>query len=184
MPAIAKISPDGKTVEAWAGERPLSLKEPRVGYTGIVHEANGNKLIAFGGPRVLTTFNLNSQDPSKPIPVGIKGDVSTNHAEKINLVPSLDNTGSRLLATSSPNVYSFHSPDGSWESGVTFKKFTDANRFNDAFGLTVVCEAHFKTNGGQRGRQIYAQGAHFPSGANSGRKKWPMVRLPNYLLRA
>lgn len=89
-PAIAKISPSGEAVQAWAWETPKSSRAPRVGYTGIAYDADSNRLIAYGGPRVLTMFDLSSDTPSKPIAVKIEGDLSVSDltsAEKINLIP-------------------------------------------------------------------------------------------------
>lgn len=88
-PAIAKIDPSGKSIEAWAIEAPKSSRLPRVGYTGISYDADSNRLIAYGGPRTLTMFDLSSKTPSTPIPVKIEGALRVSAitaAEKINLV--------------------------------------------------------------------------------------------------
>lgn len=47
MPAIAKISKDGKTVEAWSAEKPNGSQRP--GYTGVQYVSSSNKIIAYGG---------------------------------------------------------------------------------------------------------------------------------------
>lgn len=88
-PAIAKIDPTGKSIEAWAIEAPKSSRLPRVGYTGISYDAESNRLIAYGGPRTLTMFDLSSKTPNTPIPVKIEGSLRVSAitaAEKINLV--------------------------------------------------------------------------------------------------
>jgi hypothetical protein len=88
-PAIAKIDPSGKSIEAWAIEAPKSSRLPRVGYTGISYDADSDRLIAYGGPRTLTMFDLSSKTPSTPIPVKIEGALRVSAitaAEKINLV--------------------------------------------------------------------------------------------------
>ncbi len=58
MPAIAKVSPDGKTITPWFSEASNGSQRP--GYTGVAFIPEDNILVAFGGPRPLTAFDLSS----------------------------------------------------------------------------------------------------------------------------
>lgn len=179
-PAVAKVAPDGKKAEPfgeWAQrgearhtsyspqfhpsrtafEDPKDIIPNRPGYTGIAYVPSSNLLVAYGGPRLLTAFDLSSSTPSTPRAVEVKnGDsIKWRHAEKINLIPSLDGTGDRLVVTNAPDVISFRSTDG-WKT-ASYKTVTRAELKNNS--LTTVTQLEFD---GQVG--LYGSGAYFGNG--------------------
>ncbi|KDN53506.1 major allergen mala S 1 [Tilletiaria anomala UBC 951] len=176
IPAIAKVSPDGKTVQAWYSEASNGSQRP--GYTGITYSASANKLIAYGGPRILTTFDLSANAVSgqaSMAPVSVSGNYgSLLVSEKLVTVPSLDSSGIRLLGVKAPYVYSFSSPDN-WAT-ASYKRYTRPEFNNNT--LLNVCEGEF---GG--GRQIYGVGGYLNEGPKGGRKEFPMYHLPDSLLQ-
>lgn len=173
MPAIAKISKDGRNVEAWSAEKPNGSQRP--GYTGVQYVSSANMIIAYGGPRPLTAFDLSSSTPSKPIAVNIQGDFGTlSGTEKLTMVPSITaGGGPRLLGTKAPYIYSFKSTDN-WKS-ASFKTFQRDEFKNN--GLTVVTEAGF-----DGGRQIYGGGAYFNDHGNGDKKEFPIYRIPDDMI--
>ncbi|PWN53926.1 putative major allergen Mal f 1 precursor [Violaceomyces palustris] len=169
IPAIAKISPDGKTVEAWYAETSNGSQRP--GFTGVQYVPSSNKIVAYGGPRPLTSFDLNSP-VATATPVKLNGDFgSLSGTEKLTMVPH--NGRPVLVGTKAPLVYAFTSQDN-WLT-ASFKTAT-RSEFNSN-DLTVVTEANL--NGAQ---QIYGGGAYFANGARGGRTDYPLYRIPISLL--
>lgn len=167
-PAIAKISEDGKVVSAWYAE--ASNNNQRPGFTGITYSPSAKKLIAYGGPRILTTFDLSSGDGLPHMnAVSVSGNYgSLTVSEKLVNVPSLDGSGIRLLGVKSPYIYSFNSVDN-WAT-ANYKQFTRKEFNNNT--LLNVCEAGFD---GQR--QIYGVGGYLNEGPKGGRSTFPMYRV-------
>jgi hypothetical protein len=172
-PAIAKISPDGSTITPWYFEKSNGSQRP--GYTGITYDEATNSLIAFGGPRPLTLFQLNEPTPTAKA-VTINGNFGTlSGTEKIKIFPGLDavNGAPRVLGAKAPYIYSFSSND-SWQS-VSLKRFTRNEYKND--GLTSVVEYKL---GNKRG--VYGTGAYFTEGAHGGRTSTPAYKVDKSLL--
>lgn len=169
IPAIAKISADGKTVTPWFSEDPNGSDRP--GYTGVQYIPSANVLVAYGGPRPLTMFDLSASKP-KAVAVKMTGTQfgTLSGTEKLTLV-SRDGHD-YLFGTKAPKVYRFKSNDN-WKS-ASLKTFT-----RDEFGsnsLTVVTEGNFDD-----GQQLYGGGAYFGEGAHGGRSKFPLYRIYNML---
>lgn len=176
-PAIAKVTPQG-VASIFSFEAPKEVIPNRPGYTGIASIAD--KLVAYGGPRVLTAFDLKSSTPSKPVPVNIKGPpIKWTHAEKINAVASQDGSGDRLVVTNAPYVYSFRSTDN-WQT-ATYKQF-----YRDEFrnnSLTTVTDLVFGDEAkGTLQRCIYGAGAYFGKGKFQSRTNWPLYKISSKLL--
>lgn len=169
MPAVAKISPDGKNVEAWAHEDGNGGQRP--GYSGITFDPHSNKILAFGGPRPLTAFSLDKPNP-KPEPVHINGDFGKlDGTEKIVTVPV--NGQSVLVGARAPYAISFQSWDG-WKS-ASIKKTKREELRNS--GFTAVTEYY---EGKERG--LYGVSAFFDNGAHGGRVDWPLYKLDSGIL--
>ncbi|PWY99177.1 putative major allergen Mal f 1 precursor [Testicularia cyperi] len=168
-PAIAKISADGQTVTPWYSEASNGSERP--GYTGIQYIPSANVLVAYGGPRPLTMFDLSQPNPVA-VPVKITGGSfgSLTVTEKLTLVNR--NGRNILFGTKAPTVYSFTSTDN-WRTAA-MKTYT-RNEFKSN-SLTVVTEGNF--NGGQ---QVYGGGAYFGEGARGGRTQFPLYRIYNML---
>ncbi|KAJ9474312.1 hypothetical protein PHBOTO_004379 [Pseudozyma hubeiensis] len=169
MPAIAKVSADGRTITPWFSEASNGSQRP--GYTGIAYIPEDNVLVAFGGPRPLTAFDLNDPNPSA-IPVQLTG---TNFGgldgtEKIHTIKV--NGKSNLFGAKAPNAYRFQSNDR-WRTASVASSTRDEFKTNS---LTVVTEANF--NGQQ---QVYGGGAYFSEGAKGGRTQFPLYRIYNLL---
>ena len=170
MPAVAKISPDGKNVEAWAHEKGNGGQRP--GYTGITFDPHSNRILAFGGPRPLTVFNLNSRKPNTPKAVNINGHFGKlDGTEKIVTIP-VDNK-SVLVGARAPDALSFSSDDD-WKS-ASIKK-TKREELRDS-GFTAVTDYY---SGNEQG--IYGVSAFFQNGAHGGRTDWPMYKLDSDIL--
>lgn len=165
MPAIARVSPDGRTVTPWFSERPNGSQRP--GYTGVAFIPEDNMLIAYGGPRPLTAFDLNNPTPTA-IPVSLTGTPfgSLSNTEKIHTIQVKGK--SNLFAAKAPTAYRFVSNDR-WRSATVYS--ATRNEFNSN-SLTVVAEGNF--NGGQ---QVYGGGAYFGEGAKGGRATFPLYRI-------
>ncbi|KIS67043.1 putative Major allergen Mal f 1 precursor [Mycosarcoma maydis] len=165
MAAIAKVSADGLSVIPWFAEESNGSQRP--GYTGIAYIPEDNVLVAFGGPRVLTAFDLNSATPTA-IPVqmlGVNfGDL--DGTEKLHAIKV--NGKSNLFGAKAPNAYRFQSNDR-WRT-ASVRSWT-RNEFQTN-SLTVVTDASF--NGEQ---QIYGGGAYFGEGAKGGRSQFPLYRI-------
>ncbi|WFD03842.1 hypothetical protein MOBT1_002537 [Malassezia obtusa] len=167
-PAIAKFTPDGKA-SAWAFEKGNGGQRP--GYTGIAFDPASNKLLAFGGPRPLTAFNVRSNNP-KPQNVNINGNFGTlDGTEKIVYVPVGDK--SVLVGARAPYAISFHSDDN-WKS-ASIKKTKREDLRNS--GFTAVTDYY---QGNQQG--IYGSSAYFGDGAHGGRTEWPLFKLDSSIL--
>lgn len=169
IPAIAKVSPDGRTITPWFAEASNGSQRP--GYTGVAYIPEDNMLVAFGGPRPLTAFDLNSPTP-QAILVSLTGEDfgSLDGTEKLHAI----NVGgkSSLFGTRAPNAYRFQSNDRWRTASVTS---STRNEFQSN-SLTVVTEANF--NGQQ---EIYGGGAYFGEGSKGGRTAFPLYRIYNLI---
>ncbi|EST09254.1 Six-bladed beta-propeller, TolB-like protein [Kalmanozyma brasiliensis GHG001] len=165
MPAIARVSPDGKTITPWYSEKSNGSQRP--GYTGVAFIPEDNMLVAFGGPRPLTAFDLSSPNPTG-IPVRLTGANfgSTDGSEKIHTVQIAGK--SNLFAAKAPNTYRFQSSDR-WRSATVRSATRDEFKTNS---LTVVTEASFNGK-----TQVYGGGAYFGEGAKGGRTTFPLYRI-------
>lgn len=171
-PAIAKVSPDGKTVTPWFWEASNGSQRP--GYTGVTYIPESNAIVAFGGPRPLTIFRLDDATPTA-VAVTINGDFgSLSGTEKIKTIPGNDGK-SRLFGAKAPLVYSFSSTDN-WTS-ASFKTFT--RKGFSVNSLTTVFEY-----GTTAARGVYGAGAYFDTanGGKGGRKTFPAYRINQDLL--
>ncbi|EPQ29715.1 uncharacterized protein PFL1_02935 [Pseudozyma flocculosa PF-1] len=170
IPAIAKVSPDGKNVEAWFAEASNGSQRP--GYTGVAFDSRTNRLVAYGGPRPITSFDL-SQPTATATPVALSGASfgSLDGTEKLTFVSS--GGKSILVGAKAPSVYAFTSTDG-WKS-ASVKSFTRPEFQTNS--LTVVTEARL---GGVNG--IYGGGAYFAEGAKGGRIDNWLYKIPNSIL--
>ncbi|WFD36893.1 hypothetical protein MCUN1_003784 [Malassezia cuniculi] len=169
IPAVAKITRGGKNVIPWGYENSNGSQRP--GYTGVAFDPQSNKLLAFGGPRPLTAYDVTS-DWGYPTAVKINGNFGTlSGTEKLTLVPV--NNRSVLVGARSPYAIAFHSDDG-WKT-ATIKKTKDDRLAN--VGFTVVT---YYTKGNQIG--IYGGGAYFSDGANGGRTDFPLYKLDSSIL--
>lgn len=170
-PAIAKVSADGKKVEAWFQEESNGSQRP--GYTGVAYVPEVDGIVAFGGPRPLTLFRLSDAKPTAHV-VKINGDFgSLDGTEKIKAIPGRGNQPTRLLGAKAPLVYSFTSSDN-WSS-ASFKTAT-RNEFKSN-SLTSIVEY-----GTTKARGIYGTGAYFGEGAHGGRTSFPAYRIDKSLL--
>ncbi|SPO24064.1 probable Major allergen Mal f 1 precursor [Ustilago trichophora] len=169
IPAIAKVSPDGRTITPWFSEAANGSQRP--GYTGVAYIPEDNVLVAFGGPRPLTAFDLNSPNPTA-IPVRLSGANfgGLDGTEKLHAIRV--NGKSNLFGTKAPNAYRFQSNDR-WRSATVTSSTRDEFKSNS---LTVVTEANF--NGQQ---EIYGGGAYFGEGAHGGRTQFPLYRIYNLI---
>ncbi|SNX86531.1 probable Major allergen Mal f 1 precursor [Melanopsichium pennsylvanicum] len=169
IPAIAKVSPDGKTIQAWFSEASNGSQRP--GYTGVAYIPEDNMLVAFGGPRPLTAFDLNSASPTA-IPVQLSG-VDFGGLDGTEKLHAIKIGGkSNLFGTKAPNAYRFQSNDR-WRTASITSTTRDEFKSNS---LTVVTEANFD---GQQ--QIYGGGAYFGEGAHGGRTQFPLYRIYNLI---
>lgn len=169
MPAVAKISPDGKNVEAWAYEKGNGGQRP--GYSGITYDAHTNRLLAFGGPRPLTVFNLDESNP-KPKEVRINGKFGKlDGTEKITTIPV--GNENVLVGARAPWAISFKTDDN-WKS-ASIKKTKREELRNS--GFTAVTDYY---KGKEQG--IYGVSAFFENGAHGGRDSWPLYRLDSDIL--
>jgi len=169
MPAIARVSADGKTVSTFAWESGNGGQRP--GYSGITFDPHSNKLIAFGGPRALTAFDV-SKPYAWPEPVKINGDFgSLSGTEKIITVPV--NNESVLVGARAPYAISFRSWDN-WKS-ANIKKTKRSELKNS--GFTAVADYY---QGSEQG--LYAVSAFFDNGAHGGRSDYPLYKLDNSIL--
>lgn len=169
IPAIAKVSPDGRTITPWFSEASNGSQRP--GYTGVAFIPEDNVLVAFGGPRPLTAFDLNSPNPTA-IPVQLTGENfgGLDGTEKLHAIRV--NGKSNLFGAKAPNAYRFESNDR-WRSASVRSSTRDEFKSNS---LTVVTEANF--NGQQ---EIYGGGAYFGEGAYGGRTQFPLYRIYNLI---
>lgn len=169
IPAIAKVSPDGRTITPWFSEASDGSQRP--GYTGVAYVPEDNVLVAFGGPRPLTAFDLNAPTPTA-IPVQLTGDGfgSVDGTEKLHPVRVGGRTN--LFGAKAPNAYRFQSSDR-WRTASV--KASTRSEFGSN-SLTVVTEANF---GGQQ--EVYGGGAYFGEGAHGGRSQFPLYRIYNLL---
>ena len=169
IPAIAKVSPDGRTITPWFSEPSNGSQRP--GYTGVAYIPEDNMLVAFGGPRPLTAFDLNSPNPTA-IPVRLSG-VNFGGLDGTEKLHAIKVGGkSSLFGTKAPNAYRFDSGDR-WRSATVRSSTRDEFKSNS---LTVVTEARF--NGQQ---EIYGGGAYFGEGAKGGRTQFPLYRIYDLL---
>ena len=169
IPAVAKISRGGKEVSPWGYEDSNGSQRP--GYTGVAFDPRANKILAFGGPRPLTSYDV-TDDWGRPTPVKINGNFGTlDGTEKLTLVP-VDNR-SVLVGARAPYAIAFHSDDD-WKT-ATIKKTKD-DRLSD-IGFTAVT---YYSKGSQVG--IYGGGAYFSDGANGGRTSFPLYQLDGSIL--
>ena len=167
IPAIAKVSRDGRTVEPWFAEASNGSQRP--GYTGIAFDPATNRLVAFGGPRPLTTLDLSGNK----IDTRINGNFgSLDGTEKISLVTYKGRNV--LVGAKAPNVYAFTTTDN-WAS-ASVKSYT-RGEFNSN-SLTVATQIEF----GSGAKGVYGAGAYFGEGAHGGRTSFPLYRVPNSLL--
>lgn len=170
MPAIAKISPDGKTVTTWAHEKSNGNQRP--GYSGIAFDPATNRILTFGGPRPLTSFDA-SKKHGTPEAVKINGNFGTlDGTEKLVFVPVGQKTV--LVGARAPYAISF-STDDNWSS-ASIKK-TKRDELKDS-GFTAVTDYY---NGKQQG--IYASSAFFSDGVHGGRTNWPLYKLDSSILQ-
>ncbi|KAN0059722.1 hypothetical protein ACQY0O_008294 [Thecaphora frezii] len=170
MPAIAKISPDGRKVEAWFSEQPNGSDRP--GFTGVAFDPSTNRLVAYGGPRPITSFDLSGPQPTATNVVLSGADFgSLSGTEKLTYVVRKGRTV--LVGAKAPYVYAFTSNDG-WKT-ANVKSFTRSEFETNS--LTVVTEARF---GGVN--SIYGGGAYFGEGAKGGRIDNWLYRIPNRFL--
>lgn len=172
-PAIAKVSPDGKTVEPWFQEKSNGSQRP--GYTGVAFVPEVNGIVAFGGPRPLTLFRLSNATP-KAETVKITGGSfgSLDGTEKIKAIPSRGtNKTTRLIAAKAPYVFSFKSTDN-WAS-ASFTRSTRSEFKSNS--LTSIVEY-----GSLSSRGIYGTGAYFDEGNHGGRTTFPAYRINRDLL--
>lgn len=169
IPAIAKVSPDGQTVTPWFAEASNGSERP--GYTGVAYVPEDNVLVAFGGPRPLTAFDLNSPNPSA-IPVTLTGENfgDVSGTEKLHAIKV--NGKSSLFGAKAPNAYRFESNDR-WHTASVRSSTRDEFKSNS---LTVVTEANF--NGQQ---EVYGGGAYFGDSAHGGRTQFPLYRIYNLI---
>ncbi len=179
VPAIGKVALDGSKAYAWYSEPSNGARRP--GFTGITYSAQDRKLIAYGGPRVLTAFDLKASAANGGFPV--KADVAlTNGAaygslvvsEKLVNVPSLDATGIRLVGVKNDAAYAFRSTDG-WRT-ASYKRYTRPEFAGKA--LLNVCEGGFAG-----ARQIYANINFLGEGPKGGRQSFPMYRVCEWPVR-
>ncbi|WFD29871.1 hypothetical protein MSPP1_000885 [Malassezia sp. CBS 17886] len=169
LPAIAKVTPYGNQVIAWAHEDSNGKQRP--GYTGIAYDPATNHLLAFGGPRPLTSFNLNTKNP-KPKAVSLNGDFgSLDGTEKIKYIPV--NGETVLVGARAPDAVSFKTSDN-WKSADI--KTTSLKQLRNS-GFTDVTDYY---SGDEQG--IYASSAFFDNGAHGGRSKYPLYKLSNSIL--
>lgn len=171
-PAIAKVSPDGKTVEPWFFEKSNGSQRP--GYTGVAFIPEENAIAAFGGPRPITLFRLSDSTPTART-VKINGNFgSLDGTEKVKAIPGNDGK-TKLIGAKAPNVYSFTSTDG-WNS-ASFKTFS--RKGFEVNSLTTVFEY-----GTTSARGIYGAGAYFDTanGGKGGRTSFPAYRISQDLL--
>ncbi|KAL4401332.1 hypothetical protein ACI68E_000969 [Malassezia pachydermatis] len=169
MPAIAKVSADGKTVTPWFHEKGNGGQRP--GYSGITFDPIANRIIAFGGPRVLTAFDPTSNSP-RAKNVKINGNFgSLTGSEKIVTIPV--NGKSVLVGARAPNAVAFHSDDN-WKSASI--KSTHRNELKNS-GFTAVTDYY---SGNEQG--IYAVSAFFDNGAHGGRSDFPLYKLDSSIL--
>ncbi|KAJ1025940.1 hypothetical protein NDA16_002566 [Ustilago loliicola] len=169
IPAIAKVSPDGRTITPWFAEASNGSQRP--GYTGIAYIPEDNVLVAFGGPRPLTAFDLNSPNPTA-IPVRLTGENFGGLSGTEKLHPIRVNGKTNLFGTRAPIAFRFESNDR-WRSASVASSTRDEFSSNS---LTVVTEANFD---GQQ--QIYGGGAYFGEGAHGGRTQFPLYRIYNLI---
>ncbi|PKI83121.1 hypothetical protein MVES1_002885 [Malassezia vespertilionis] len=169
MPAIAKVSPDGKSFEAWAHEDSNGKQRP--GYSGIAYDPATDRILAYGGNRPLTAFNVKSKNP-KAHPVQINGNFgSLNGAEKLTYVPV--NGKSVLVAARAPDAIAFQSNDN-WKTANM--KSTHRDELSDS-GFTAVTDYY---DGNDHG--IYASSAFFGDGVHGGRSSWPLYKLDESIM--
>lgn len=169
MPAIAKVSADGRSITPWFSEASNGSQRP--GYTGVSYIAEDNMLIAFGGPRVLTAFDLSTPNPTA-IAVSLNG-VNFGDLDGTEKLHAINVNGkTSLFGTKAPNAYRFQSTDR-WRTASVTSSTRSEFQSNS---LTVVTEANF--NGQQ---QIYGGGAYFGEGAHGGRTQFPLYRIYNLL---
>ena len=169
IPAIAKISPDGKQVTAWASEKSNGSQRP--GYTGLQFDPRSNRILALGGPRPLTVFDVTQKNP-KPQPVQINGNFgTTDGTEKLTYVPV--NGKSVMVAARAPYAIAFHSDDN-WKSAWIKKTKNDQLK---NIGFTAVVEYDV---GRQKG--LYASSAYFSEGANGDRSNFPLIGMDASIL--
>ena len=169
MAAITKIDSSGKKIEAWAHEKGADSQRP--GYSGITFDPSTNRIIAFGGPRPLTAFDVKSQNP-KPQPVKINGDFgSLEGTEKIVTIPR--GTNQVLVGARAPNAISFFTRDN-WKSDDMH--MTKRNELQNS-GFTAVTDYY---QGAEQG--IYASSAYFQNGAHGGRDNYPLYKLDASIL--
>lgn len=169
IPAIAKVSPDGRTITPWFAEASNGSERP--GYTGVAYIPEDNVVVAFGGPRPLTAFDLSQPTPTA-IPVRLTGENfgGLDGTEKLHGIRV--NGKTNLFGAKAPLAYRFESSDG-WRSASVRSSTRDEFKSNS---LTVVTEANFD---GQQ--QIYGGGAYFGEGANGGRTQFPLYRIYNLI---
>ena len=168
MPAIAKVSADGRTITPWFSEESNGSQRP--GYTGVAYVPEDNMLVAYGGPRPLTAFDLNQANPTA-IPVQLNGDFGgLDGTEKLHNIHV--NGRSNLFGAKAPNAYRFQSNDR-WRSASV--RSSTRSEFGSN-SLTVITEANF--NGQQ---EVYGGGAYFGEGARGGRTQFPLYRIYNLL---
>ncbi|TKY85590.1 hypothetical protein EX895_005752 [Sporisorium graminicola] len=169
MPAIAKVSANGQSITPFFSEESNGSQRP--GYTGVAYIPEDNVLVAFGGPRPLTAFDLNDPNPSG-IAVQLTGDNfgSVDGSEKLHPIRVGGKTN--LFGAKAPNAYRFQSNDR-WRTASV--KSSTRSEFGSN-SLTVVTEANF--NGQQ---EVYGGGAYFGEGAHGGRTQFPLYRIYNLL---
>ncbi|WFD21365.1 hypothetical protein MEQU1_000013 [Malassezia equina] len=169
MPAIARVSADGKTVSTFAWESGHGGQRP--GYSGITFDPHTNKLLAFGGPRPLTAFDV-SKPHASPEPVHINGDFgSLDGTEKIVTVPV--GNDSVLVGARAPNAISFRSWDN-WKTANI--KMTQRSELKNS-GFTAVADYY---QGSEQG--LYAVSAYFDNGVHGGRSDYPLYKLDSSIL--
>ncbi|CAO1628115.1 unnamed protein product [Parajaminaea phylloscopi] len=173
-PYIAQVTPKG-ALSTFSTDTITEVIPRRVGYTGIAYLSKFDKLVTFGGPRLLTAFDLTSDDPNKPLPIRVKGPPlpKWSHAEKINVVRSLKGDEEFLVATNAPDVYSFRSTDR-WQS-VEYRKYTRPELRSNS--MTTATDLVFGKE-----RHVYAAGAYFGNGKFSKRTSWPLYKVADYLI--
>ncbi|WFD00701.1 hypothetical protein MYAM1_003453 [Malassezia yamatoensis] len=168
-PAIAKVTRDGK-ISPWAFEQGNGGQRP--GYTGIAFDPATNKLLAFGGPRALTAFNVKASNP-QPHAVTINGSFGTlDGTEKLAYVPV--NGQTVMVGARAPYAISFRTNDN-WSS-ASIKK-ARRNELKNS-GFTGIVDYY---SGNQQG--VYGSSAFFSEGSKGGRTEWPLYKLDSSILQ-
>lgn len=168
MPAIAKVTHDGK-VSPWFSEKGNGGQRP--GYSGIAFDSTTNRLITYGGPRPLTSFNVRASKPTAH-PVTLNSSFGTlAGTEKIAAIPV--NGKTVMVGARAPYAISFSSNDN-W-STASIKKAKRNELANN--GFTAVTDYY---RGNSQG--IYGSGAYFNEGVSGGRTSWPLYQLDSSIL--